>query len=224
MTALPLPGVDDDAALEARLRRLGLPPAVRAVRTHLNRTVMLSYGRSRVLRIHRGYAAAPDRVLGAVIRFLDPRAGALARRAAERTFLGWPVHQFAPPPPRTRRTPRPAPGDAPIVARLAAAHRELNARHFGGALGEIPIRLSGRMRRRLGELAVDLRSGRPIEILIGRRHALRHPWDEVVATLLHEMVHQWQAETGAPLDHRAGFRRKALEVGIVPRACRPVAG
>jgi hypothetical protein len=41
-------------------------------------------------------------------------------------------------------------------------------------------------------------------------------------TLLHEMVHQWQAENGLPVDHRGGFRRKAREVGILPAARRPV--
>jgi hypothetical protein len=37
------------------------------------------------------------------------------------------------------------------------------------------------------------------------------------------MVHQWQAETGAPLDHGSAFREKAREVGIRPRAKRDVA-
>jgi hypothetical protein len=40
----------------------------------------------------------------------------------------------------------------------------------------------------------------------------------VEETLLHEMVHQWQAETGQPVDHGRAFRRKAREVGITPRA------
>ena len=46
----------------------------------------------------------------------------------------------------------------------------------------------------------------------------RHAWAEVEETLLHEMVHQWQAETGRAVDHGAEFRRKAREVGGVPRA------
>jgi hypothetical protein len=79
------------------------------------------------------------------------------------------------------------------------------------------------MKTRLGELAVDLRTGRPIRITMSRRHIRRHGWAEVEHTLLHEMVHQWQAETGRPVDHGAGFRRKAREVGVVPRAKRRVA-
>jgi hypothetical protein len=34
-------------------------------------------------------------------------------------------------------------------------------------------------------------------------------------------VHQWQAETGRPVDHGTEFRRKARQVGITPRTVRP---
>jgi hypothetical protein len=101
-------------------------------------------------------------------------------------------------------------------------HGELNQRHFGGALAEIPIRISSRMKRRLGELTVDTRSGQASEIALSRRHITRHPWAEVEHTMLHEMVHQWQAENGFPVDHRAGFRRKAREVGVLAAAKRRV--
>jgi len=69
-------------------------------------------------------------------------------------------------------------------------------------------------------LSMDLRTGKPLEIAISRRHIARHLWSEVEHTLLHEMVHQWQAETGLPVDHRAAFRRKAAEVGVLPVAKR----
>jgi hypothetical protein len=80
------------------------------------------------------------------------------------------------------------------------------------------------MRTRLGELSVDLRTGRPLEIAISRRHIARHPWPEVEHTLLHEMVHQWQAESGLRVDHGPTFRRKAVEVGVLPAAQRQVGG
>jgi hypothetical protein len=76
------------------------------------------------------------------------------------------------------------------------------------------------MRSRLGELSVDIRTGQPIEIAISRRHIARHQWSEVEQTLLHEMVHQWQAETGLPVDHGPLFREKARQVGVVPGAKR----
>jgi hypothetical protein len=78
------------------------------------------------------------------------------------------------------------------------------------------------MKSRLGELAVDLRTARPTEIGISRRHVTRHPWSEVENTVLHEMVHQWQAETGLQVDHGRTFRRKASAVGILPAAKRVV--
>jgi len=109
-----------------------------------------------------------------------------------------------------------------LLHRLESLHRQLNAQHFGGALAEIPIRLSGRMRTRLGELAVEIRSGRPIDIAISRRHIARHAWSEVEHTMLHEMVHQWQAETDLRIDHGRTFRQKAREVGVLPAAKRAI--
>lgn len=206
--------------LESRLRRLGLAD-VDAVRTHANRTVMLSL-RRRVLRIHRGYAHAPDRVLQAIIVFLRRGARRETRRAAEREFLAFPVHHHVPPRPRRALAERARPEDAAVIGRLAAVHADLNARHFAGTLAAIPIRLSARMRRRLGELVASLETSQPVAIVLSRRHLRRDPWPEVEHTLLHEMVHQWQAEQGHPLDHGPAFRRKAREVGIVPRAVRRV--
>jgi hypothetical protein len=206
--------------LPERLVALGLKDVERVV-THANQTVMLSLSR-RVLRIHRGYAFAPDGVLKAVVRFLSPRVPRALRRAAEREFLEFPVQAYAPSAPRRRKPESARPGDVRLLHRLEALHRELNARHFGGLLPEIPIRLSSRMKRRLGELTVDDRTGQAAEIALSRRHIDRHPWAEVEHTLLHEMVHQWQAENGFPVDHRARFRRKAQEVGVLPQAQRRV--
>jgi hypothetical protein len=175
-----------------------------------------------VLRLHEGYAFASDRGLKAIVRFLNPRVPRILRRAAEREFLAFPVHAYAPAPARPRRAERARPGDLVLLHRLETLHRQLNARHFDGTLGAIPIRLSGRMRSRLGELAVDLKTGRPNEIAISRRHIARHPWSEIERTLLHEMVHQWQAETGLSVDHGPTFRRKAREVGVLPAAKRMI--
>jgi hypothetical protein len=104
--------------------------------------------------------------------------------------------------------------DAPILARLAELHRELNARYFEGRLREISFRLSGRMRSRLGEVTLERGSGAATEIGISRRHLRRDGWTAVSATLLHEMVHQWQAESGLPVNHGREFRRMARIVGL----------
>ena len=195
---------------------------ITALFTHTNRSVMLSWSRTGILRLHRGYAAAPDRVLRAIVRFLNPRVPRVLRRAAEREFLEFPVEAHAPCRPSPPRSERPRPGDLAILHRLATLHQRLNTEHFDGKLESIPIRLSGRMRTRLGELAMDIRSGRPIEIVLSRRHVARDPWAEVEHTLLHEMVHQWQAEAGLPVNHRSGFRRKARDVGVLPLAKRTI--
>lgn len=209
--------------LPDRLRILGLRD-VSHVLTHTNRSVMVSLGASRILRLHRGYAWASDRVLRAIVRFLDPRQPRRVRRAAQRELLAFPAEQYAPPPERPTRRDLARPGDLRLIHRLRGLHQELNFRHFDGVLSELPIRLSGRMRTRLGELAVDLRTGYAIEIAISRRHVVRHDWSEVEHTLLHEMVHQWQAETGVRVDHGPVFRRKATEVGVLPSGRRTIVG
>jgi len=207
-------------SLPARLAALGLRE-IDGVVTHTNRTVMLSLNR-RILRVHRGYSYAPDRVLKAIVRFLNPRVSRALRRVAEREFLQFPVEEHAPPPVGPGRRERPRQGDVLLLHRLETLYHQLNQKHFGGTLGEIPIRLSGRMRRRLGELSVDIRTGRPIELSLSRQHIARHSWVEVEHTLLHEMVHQWQAETGLRIDHGRTFRQKARQVGVLPTAKRTI--
>ena len=206
--------------LPERLQALGLKDVERIL-THTNQTVMLSLNR-RVLRIHRGYGFAPDQVLHAVVRFLNPRTPRAIRRAAEREFLDFPVHAYAPAAERAPRRERAKPGDLRMIRRLEELHRRLNLEHFGGGLPELPIRLSSRMKRRLGEVTVESRTGRAAEIALSRRHVTRHPWAEVEHTMLHEMVHQWQAESGLPVDHGPTFRKKSREVGILPAAKRRV--
>lgn len=120
------------------------------------------------------------------------------------------------------RQERPQPGDLRILNELARTYTRFNREHFGGLLREVPFRLSSRMRTRLGQLSVNLKTGEVNEIAISRAH-LRNGWSEVEETVLHEMVHQWQVENRLPLDHGPGFRRKAREVGIAPRARRRVA-
>ncbi|HTS90336.1 MAG TPA: SprT-like domain-containing protein [Gemmatimonadales bacterium] len=205
--------------LAARLLALGLPPFERIV-AHRNRQVMLSWIPGRRLRVHEGYADAPDGVLAAIVRFVTPGTKRAARLAARREFLGYPVEDHAPAPPRPDRPEAERPGDAVLLAELRRLHLYFNQRHFEGRLGEIQIRLSSRMRRRLGELRLDSGTGRAVSISLSRRHLRRDGAELWRDTLLHEMVHQWQAETGRPVDHGREFRLKARAVGIDPRAVR----
>ena len=208
--------------LARRLELLGLHP-VKGVQVTDNRSVMVSLSPKGVLRIHRGYALAPDRILKAVVRFVAPRTPPRLRRAAEHEILSFRAEDHAAGPPRTRRSgDRPRPGDDEKTRRLERMFEEYNGRHFGGALPALPFRISGRMRTRLGQLCIRHETGEPYEITMSRRHIDRHGWDEAAHTLLHEMVHLWQHQQGHVVDHGRQFRRKAAEVGVMGSARRTV--
>ena len=205
--------------LEARLRAAGLPAGIPIV-AHRNRRVLVSFTRSGALRVHAGYSFAPDPVLAAIARWARPRLRRAERLAAGRILAAFPVHVHEPPVVRPRRRPSvPAdPGDLVRLERLRALFTELNAQHFGGLLGPVELRLSALMRRRLGEFRPASGPGARPEIAISQRHLRYHGWAAASETLLHEMVHQWQAESGRPLGHGPDFRRKCAAIGIEGRA------
>lgn len=216
----PKPTWPDASLFARRLKRLGLR-GVERVELHQNRTVMVTLTDRGGLRLHRGYCHAPVTVLRAIVAFVSPRTGRRRRACAERELLAFPVTDFAAGRPLRPRT-RPAPGDLRLIRELERLHRRLNRRHFAGRLSSIPLRLSPLMRTRLGEVTLDDRTHRPAEIAISRWHIDRDGRSEVGQTLLHEMVHQWQAEAGFHVDHGPTFRAKAAEVGVEPRARRRV--
>ena len=205
--------------LLARLRGLGLNGIDRCVITR-NRSIMISF-RAGVLRLHRGYLDASDEVHRAIVAFVGGRTRR-ARRDAQRVILDHPI-PLGEMRPRREHASRPRPSDIPLMEELAKRHEYYNAMLFGGQLSRIAIRISSRMRRRLGQYIAPCASGRPAEITISRRHIRRHGWEEALHTLLHEMVHQWQAENGMAIDHGPEFRRKAREVGVEPTARRGLA-
>jgi hypothetical protein len=207
--------------LRAVLVRLGLDPRYRC-RLTSNRTVFVSYSDDE-LRLHRGYLDAPEKTLRAIVLFVRGKSRG-ARSAAKRELLEYDVYRGQP---SAARALRPAeripPEDEAMVGKLRRAHESLNRERFGGVLAAIPIRVSRRMKSRLGHYTHRDRSGAGAEIVISRRHVRRHGWSEAIETLVHEMVHQWQDETGLPVDHGRAFRAKARVVGIAPTARRDVA-
>jgi hypothetical protein len=208
------PPATADALLE-RLRELGLRDFTQCRLTR-NRNVMVSF-RAAELRVHEGYLGAPDDVLAAIVTFVQARRRA-DRARARRTLLAHPIETGI-----ARRRDTMHPDDHDAAQRFRDWHARYNAQFFGGVLRDIPVRVSRRMRARLGHYSCATKAGDPPEIAISRRHLRRHGWDEALETLLHEMVHQWQDENGLPLDHGSTFRRKAREIGISPFACRKVA-
>ena len=210
----------DDELLTRRLQALGLG-GVQHVESHENQSVMVSLTGRGILRVHRGFAYAPDAVLAAILTFVSPRTRRPRRRAAQQMILAFPVDAYTRRPRRRARKLKPRPEDHTLLRALSDLHRQFNTRFFDGELGRIRFRVSRQMRRKLGELTLD-RNNRPVEIAISMRHIRRDAWEEVQHTMLHEMVHQWQGERGLPVDHGATFREKARAVGVVPRAVRDV--
>jgi len=213
---IELPLAVSPEAFRARLRAAGLDDNWTVSLTD-NRTTMASY-KGQALRVHRSYATAPDHVLRAIVRFVTATRRD-ARREASRVIVGHAPDRQAEDAVPIRQRELTHPADAPFVARLVEAHGAYNAQFFGGLLRAIPVRVSRRMRRKLGHYSVGS-DGLPPEIAIGRRHIRVDRWDDVLHTLLHEMVHQWQDENEMPVAHDRTFRRKAGEVGIDSRAIR----
>jgi len=205
--------------LRARLQRLGLGNQYR-VRLTSNRTVVVSYSGGE-LRIHNSFLTASEDVWKAIITFVHGRTR-LVRNEARRTILEFPVPRPAEAPRRKRAPEHTHPADVHLIRELTRLHKAYNEERFDGTLREIPIRISRRMKSRLGHYS-PAREGVAPEIVISRRHIRRDGWGEALHTLLHEMVHQWQDEQGLVVDHGASFRAKARAVGITQLACRAVA-
>lgn len=202
--------------LLARLRALGLRRFSRC-RVTRNRNVMVSFGGDEI-RLHEGYLGAPDDVLTAIVAFVEGRTRA-ERLRGRRRLLQFPIETLG----SSRRRGGTHPDDARLAEQLTAWHAYYNRELFGGALRPLAVRVSRRMRARLGHYTAATSAGDPPEIAISRRHLRRHGWKETIETLVHEMVHQWQDEQGMPIDHGSIFRAKARAVGISPYAKRRVA-
>lgn len=205
--------------LRARLQRIGLGSQYR-VRLTTNRTVVVSYSGGE-LRIHNSFLGASEDVWKSIITFVHGRTR-VVRNEARRAILQFPVARPADAARHKRAPERPHPADLPFIRELTRLHKSYNEQRFDGTLREIPIRISRRMKSRLGHYCPSSEGCEP-EIVLSRRHIRRDGWEEALHTLLHEMVHQWQDEQGLVVDHGASFRAKARAVGITPLACRAVA-
>lgn len=212
--APPRPSHRDTDALLGRLEGFGLRGIV-TLRLTCNRSTLVSF-RAGTLRMQAGFAHAPDEVLRAVAVFVSGRGA--ARAAARRVIVAHPLERDVAPG-RSRRAAL-HPDDHAMAERLQREHARLNAERFGGALRDIRVTVSRRMKTRLGHYAPARSHPDGAEIAISRRHVRRHGWHEAFETLLHEMVHQWQEESGHAIDHGPTFRRKARDVGTTPRAKR----
>ena len=201
--------------LLSRLRALGLR-RITVCRLTRNRNVMVSFCGAE-LRVHEGYLSAPDDVHAAIVRFVEGTSR-IERMRARRHLLQFPIETRG----GTRRREATHPDDRRAAETLTEWHARYNREYFGGALRAVEVRVSRRMRARLGHYVAG-NATEPPEIAISRRHLRRHGLEEALHTLLHEMVHQWQDEQRLAIDHGPAFRSKAREIGIAPRARRTVA-
>lgn len=195
------------------LRKLGLRH-VRTLRLTRNRAVLVSL-QGFELRVHEGFADAPSEMQLQIVRFVMARRK-WERQAAREAIVSHPLRRNGSP---ARAPERTHPEDEPLVERLAEWHTRFNGERFGASLRAVPIRVSRRMQRRLGHFAPGEDGGHP-EIAISARHLRRDGLAVALETLLHEMVHQWQHESGLAVGHDAEFRRKCREVGAAPSAKR----
>lgn len=185
-----------------------------------NRRVMASVADGgRTLRLHEAFAHAPPEVLHSLGRIFSSgdREERSVARDLVRSFLAAAIPARSAPAARRLTRHRPHPSDAPHLAELLNEFRRVNGAYFGGSLPEIPIRLSGRMRRRNGHFSSD-----PLEIAISRTLCARGAAGEAFSTLRHEMIHLWQWTKDVRVGHGADFRGWARLLGVHPRASRTV--
>jgi hypothetical protein len=202
------PLLDGVAAGGARFERLVL--------TRNSRVMASATDRGRTLRLHESFRDAPPEVLRALGELFSARSS--AKRAAARTRIRGYVESLPTlPASRARRPAKLRREDLPHLQRLRAEFAAVNARYFEGRLPEVPIRLSGRMRRRNGHFNTE-----PLEIAISRTLCTAAATGEAERTLRHEMVHLWQWSEGRKPGHGEDFRRWARLLDIHPRATRPV--
>jgi len=210
---------------------------VRRVVFRRTRSTIFSLTRyGRVLNLNAAFAAAPPELLDAFA--VVARTGARRTKAYERAvdvIRNWPPLVEALEDARARHeanggrraTPRLAPccGTPEQRAYLRDLYARLNQACFGGRLPpEIRIRLSNRMRRRLGQIRYDDAGPERavLEIALNVDLMLRANDEHRLDTLLHEMAHAEAYLLYGERGHGPRWRRIARRVGCEPRACSDV--
>ena len=106
---------------------------------------------------------------------------------------------------------------------------QFNTKYFAGmlVLGQIEFKLSAKMTRCLGKFSVHRRLGTSPRQSITVSSDLFLDPAQLANTIVHEMVHAWQLQTGRALDHGQSFvlKAKAIEAidpsMVIERACSP---
>jgi len=226
------PVSSEDRFLEL-LRRHGAR-RVRAVAFRPNRSTIWSLTRrGTVLNLHEGYRDAPARIVHAfAVIAKEPGRRSRAYREATREVREWPGIEAALRRVAARRSSargvRGRPATAPCSGTgaereaLRRLYDHLNDARFDGLLpADLTLRLSARMRSRLGHMMPGRDAGRRrvVEIALNRDLMARENRAERVDTLLHEMAHAAAYLYDGDAGHGPAWRRWARRVGCDARAC-----
>jgi hypothetical protein len=209
--------------VRAELARRGV--RVDAVRLRENRTRLLAFGsRPGTLNLHAALATAPPEVLDAIATFCRSRwRRRRARAAAEIRDYVASARPDTPPPSRRARCA----GNVAERAHLLALYADLNRERFGGRLpADVPLRISGRMRTRLGHFVPrTAEDGSRVagEIAISRALLRVASAAEIEETMLHEMAHADAWIFHGSRGHDRPWRECARRAGCIPRRCLPLA-
>lgn len=203
------------------------------VRLRANRRTIWSLtGGGRTLNLHRAYSRAPDPVLAALaVICREALRRTEAYRRAARTVADWSgvrrdIRELRAEDHQARKAGKRRSWCCATPDQrgyLRALFRELNRERFDGRLpDDIPLRLSSRMRRRLGQMRpgpeVDGRRtvgeiALNVDLLLPANDALR------LDTMLHEMAHAADYLESGHLGHGPSWKGWARKVGCRPRAC-----
>lgn len=221
----------EDRFLEL-LRRYGAR-RVQAVAFRPNRSTIWSLTRrGTVLNLHEGYRDAPSRIVRAfAVIAKAPGRRSRAYREATREVREWPGIEAALRRVAARRASAPRGPRRPAIAPCCGTSMErealrrlydhLNESRFDGLLpADLPLRLSARMRSRLGHMMPGRDAGRRrvVEIALNRDLMSRENGGERLDTLLHEMAHAAAYLYDGDAGHGPAWRRWAHQVGCEARA------
>jgi hypothetical protein len=176
------------------------------------------------LNVHAAYGAAPPELLDAFATVA--RAGGVrsaATRRAASVITAWPDVWRAIEVTRATRKPRTVTSCCATPeqrAYLRVLYRYFNVTRFAGKLpGDIPVRLSDRMRSSLGHMlpAEDVDGKRRVtEIALNLDLMLERNGPERIDTLLHEMAHVADYLKTGHRGHGVSWQKWAVHVGCQP--------
>lgn len=219
-----------EAEVLRTLRRAGARRLDRIVFRSNRSTIWSLTQGGRVLNLHEGYRRAPSDVIRAfaVIARYASRPNAPYREAC-RTVQTWPGIDAALRRLRQARTRRSqatplvrCQGTAEEQLRMRKLYDRLNRTRFKDRLPkDIPLRISRRMRSRLGHMAPEGSRRRPVvaEIALNRTLFRRGNEEVLRETLLHEMAHVAAYLFDGESGHGEAWRAWAVRAGCEPAPC-----